>query len=315
MNREGSEFLSPDEMPDDLYLIDLPQPRTGFRHFISSWFFKDSLGRRILVDPGPANTIPELLERLAEITDGVDLVLLTHIHLDHSGGIGQFCERHRGAKVLVHPKAVRHLIDPGKLWRSSLGVLGEVAEMYGEPLPLSAGFLASGGVSGITILETPGHSPHHLSFVAGLGDERLVFVGEAAGLRLPVKSISGCPYLRLTTPPKFDGGAARESLEKIARSLRGDELLCYSHWGASGNSREKISLALRQLDEWMSIISGVLSRSEGSGGVEESIADILIERDPLVGVYSELPADIQERERLFITNSVKGIIGYLSAPN
>jgi glyoxylase-like metal-dependent hydrolase (beta-lactamase superfamily II) len=108
----------------------------GFHHFISSWFFVDRTGRRILVDPGPAGTIPLLLDKLSSVTDGVDLVLLTHIHLDHSGGIGQLCEQYGGSAVAAHPKAMRHLVDPRRLWSSSLEVLGDVAEMFGEPAPL-----------------------------------------------------------------------------------------------------------------------------------------------------------------------------------
>ena len=88
-------------LPDGLHLIDLPQPLPGFRRFISSWFFRDAVGRRILVDPGPADTIPFLLRKLAAVTDGVDLVLLTHIHLDHSGGLGQFCRSRPEARVLA----------------------------------------------------------------------------------------------------------------------------------------------------------------------------------------------------------------------
>jgi glyoxylase-like metal-dependent hydrolase (beta-lactamase superfamily II) len=300
--------LSPDVIPEGLYLLDIPQSRIGFRCFISSWFFKDSKGRRILVDPGPANTIPALIDDLSKITDGVDLVLLTHIHLDHSGGIGQFCERYPNARVLAHPKALRHLIDPGKLWRSSLEVLGDIAEMYGEPQPLHANFLAdAGAISGITVIETPGHSTHHLAFIVPLRDDKLVFAGEAVGLRLPIESDSGFPYLRPTTPPKFDGDAARESMIRLAKNLSGGELFCYSHWGVSRNSAEMISNAQKQLDEWISIISGL------SGEDLDSAADILIDRDPLMGAYTKLPEDIKERERIFITNSARGIRGYLES--
>ena len=61
--------------------------------FISAWLFTDPLGRRVLVDPGPADTIPLLIRELESLTDGIDLILLTHIHLDHAGGLGQFCSR------------------------------------------------------------------------------------------------------------------------------------------------------------------------------------------------------------------------------
>ncbi|MDR3354313.1 MAG: MBL fold metallo-hydrolase [Synergistaceae bacterium] len=294
-----------DELPEGLSLFDLPQPKTGFRNFISAWFFIDAAGRRILVDPGPASTIPLLLDKLSGVTDGVDLVILTHIHLDHSGGIGQFCERNKNAVVSAHPKAAKHLIDPGKLWRSSLEVLGDVAEMYGEPSPLDPSRLVEcSKLSGVEVFETPGHSPHHISFIAPLGDKRLFFVGEAGGIYYHVASPFGETYLRPATPTKFGGDTAQASIAKIAQAVRGDEIFCYAHWGVSNTPKTMISKAQEQLDEWMSHIFQMREQPE------DAIIDSLLSRDELLSGYSSLPQDIRERELIFIGNSVRGILRY-----
>lgn len=294
------------ELPEGLHLLELPQSRSGFRYFISSWFFVDSLGRRILVDPGPAATIPQLISQLSRITQGVDIVLLTHIHLDHSGGLAQFCRTYGGAKVLVHPKGRKHLLDPGKLWKASQETLGEVAAMYGEPLTLPPDCLLDHEeLEGVTVLETPGHAPHHLSFIVPMRGERLIFLGEAAGMYLPMASTPTLPYLRPTTPPKFDGAAAQSSLRKIEESLKGDELLCYSHWGAARRPQQMIALAKGQMDEWLALIAGMRDRTE------DEIVDYLLLHDSLLSGYFRLPTDLRERERYFIKNSVRGFLGYL----
>jgi glyoxylase-like metal-dependent hydrolase (beta-lactamase superfamily II) len=294
-----------DELPEGLHLFDLPQPRTGFRRFISSWFFVDEMGRRILVDPGPASTIPLLLDKLSNVTDGVDVILLTHIHLDHSGGIGQFCKRFGDVLVIAHPKAARHLVDPGKLWRSSLEVLGDVAEMYGEPSPLDSSLLAGyDGVPGIGVIETPGHAPHHISFIVPFGDKRLFFIGEAGGVYHKIESPSGEPYMRPATPAKFDVDAARSSITKIAQAIQGDDLFCYAHWGISERPLEMISKSRAQLDEWMSSISEMKEQPE------DVIIDRLFSKDPFLGEFSALPTDIRECELVFIKNSVRGILRY-----
>jgi glyoxylase-like metal-dependent hydrolase (beta-lactamase superfamily II) len=292
-------------LPRALHLLDLPQSRRGFRYFICSWFFTDDLGRRVLVDPGPAGTVPLLFDKLGEFTDDVDLILLTHIHLDHSGGIGQVCERCRNAKILAHPKAGKYLTAPERLWKSSLEVLGDVAEMYGAPVPLPAGTLLQEPPAGVTVLKTPGHAPHHLSFIVSLGGERLVFVGEAAGLFLPPPEGSPLPYLRPTTPPKFDCDAARSSLDTLASALRGDEILCYSHWGVSRQAREQVYLAKGQIEDWLSIISGMRDQPE------DAIADYLFANDKFMRGISRLPEDLWERERYFVKNSVEGFLGYI----
>ena len=293
-----------EDLPRDLYLLDLPQPMAGFNRFVSSWFFVDSMERRVVVDPGPANTIPALLQELSSVTDGLDLVLLTHIHLDHSGGVGQLCERYDGAKVAAHRKAGRHLSNPEKLWKASLSVLGNIAEMYGEPKPIAPEKLIDcEELAGVEIFKTPGHAPHHISFIVPFQGQRLFFIGEAAGLRLPMEF--GTRYLRPTTPPIFDVAAARESLAKIESAVRGDELLCYSHWGATRDSKTQIAAAREQLDEWLDVISGKEDRPIAE------IAEYLISNDPFLAGYSGLPADIRSRERLFIENSVKGFVEYL----
>ncbi|MDR1731936.1 MAG: MBL fold metallo-hydrolase [Synergistaceae bacterium] len=306
MNPDKSDAPFPD-LPEGLHLLDLPQPKRGFQQFIAAWFFVDDQGRRILIDPGPADTIPLLAEQLSKITDGVDYVLLTHIHLDHSGGLGQFCNLFK-AKVLVHPKGRKHLLNPEKLWKASLDTLGDIAAMYGAPLPTPPdALLESPALSGVTVLETPGHAPHHLSFIISFRKERLFFTGEAAGLFLPVRQESGLPYLRPTTPPKFDGDAARTSLTETNCHLRDDDWFCYSHWGALRKARRMVELAQEQIEQWIAVTGRLRDRSE------EEITEYLLQNDPLLGGFTHLPEDLRERERLFIRNSVMGVRGYLNS--
>jgi len=295
-----------DELPQELHLLDLPQSMAGFRCFVSSWFFVDSKGRRVVVDPGPASSIPALLEKLASVTDEVDLILLTHIHIDHSGGVGHLCDRYRSAKVVAHPKACRNLSSPEKLWQASLATLGDVAVMYEEPKPLAPEKLVGYDceiLSGIEVLETPGHAPHHITFILPFNGDRLVFVGESMGSRAPVKS--GVQYLRPATPPKLDLPTMHESLAKLESGMRGDELLCYGHWGAARDPKTRIAAAGKQLNDWLGVISGMKDRAAGE------IVEYLISNDPFLAGYSSLPEDVRSRERFFIQSSVEGFLGYL----
>ena len=51
------------QIRDNLYLIDIDQALEGFRKFISAWLCRVN-GSTLLVDPGPAATIPYLAGRL-----------------------------------------------------------------------------------------------------------------------------------------------------------------------------------------------------------------------------------------------------------
>jgi len=92
------------EVAENLYLVDLPQKLEGFRRFISSWVIKND-DEAVLVDVGPSSTIPKLLESLKYLEiKRVPYVLLTHIHLDHAGGIHGILEKFPDARVVVHEK-------------------------------------------------------------------------------------------------------------------------------------------------------------------------------------------------------------------
>jgi hypothetical protein len=144
-----------------------------------------------------------------------------------------------------------------------------------------------------------------MSFIIPFRDKTLFFVGEAGGLYLRPEAPSRGPYLRPATPPKFDGDAAFDSLRRIGLAIRGDEILCYAHWGASSNPREMISLAAEQTERWMSVISTMRDRDV------DVVIDHLVSHDPLLARFSSLPEDMRERERIFIRNSVRGFIGYI----
>ncbi len=288
---------------EGLFLIDLPQGMPGFRQFIASWFFVDALGRRVVVDPGPASTIPLLNGALERLTEDVDLVLLTHIHLDHAGGVGAFCRRWPHAGVLAHPRAFAHLRRPDRLWSASVRTLGDVALAYGEPEPLAAPLLSEDPDGLIEVLPTPGHAPHHVALRTRPREGRpLFFIGEAAGLTLP--SGDGALWLRPTTPPRFDAAAALSSLDRVAAALCGDERLCYAHWGLSEDPTGRLSLAREQTERWLKLIGTMLDRRP------EEVVECLLRRDPLL--QARLDEDLMERERRFMANSVQGFMGFLN---
>lgn len=102
------------EIFPNFYRINLPIPRGGFESFLDGWLIEDEAGgRRILVETGPASAVPELLRLLeANGKNRIDYLIYTHIHLDHSGGAGQFIAAHPETKVLAPERDVRTLPTP-----------------------------------------------------------------------------------------------------------------------------------------------------------------------------------------------------------
>ncbi len=289
------------QIEDGLFLIPLDQAMTGFTNFIGAWVLKgDPL---IVVDVGPASTIPMLVDTLKELdADRPDIILTTHIHIDHSGGLGDFLDHIPDVPIVCHSSAVSHLTAPERLWNGSLKTLGDVARTYGEPKPVPERLLNTAETfsnDAIVPIATPGHAPHHVSYQCG----RILFAGEAGGVFM---AHSEGLYLRPATPPKFFPETALGSIEKLLEVNCGR--MCYGHFGSVKNFKFMLETHRKQLLRWLDIIEGVIET-----GPADPLAEcfsVLMEKDPLLAIWPWLTPEIRERETGFIKNSIKGYLQY-----
>jgi glyoxylase-like metal-dependent hydrolase (beta-lactamase superfamily II) len=291
---------------DNLFCIDLDQPTLeGFRKFISSWCYRGD-GFTLVVDPGPLSTIPHLLGELRRRgVERVDYVLLTHIHIDHAGGTGALLREFPEAQVICHPEGVRHLVAPEKLWQGSLKVLGKTAEAYGEIVPIPAeriGYQDAVGETGVRAFLTPGHAQHHVCYLL----DDLLFGGEVAGVRGEVPQ--GI-FMRPATPPRFILGIALDSIDRmIALAPR---TLVFAHYGLVDNALEHLRIGRRQLELWVQGVAAMAGLK--ASWREEAIYQWLLEQDEVYRNVQQLPADIFQRERIFLGNTLRGMIEYVES--
>jgi len=179
--------------------------------------------RPVLVETGSQSSIGTLLGALGDLGVGAsDLagVAVTHIHLDHAGGVGDVARAFPNATVYVHAKGARHLADPSRLVDSAARVYGPLLDsLYGrlDPTPperivvLDDGEeIDLGGGRTLRAIDSPGHAKHHL----GLLDSSTgyLFAGDAVGVRLP----DGGILRPATPPPDFDLDQALASLQRFA---------------------------------------------------------------------------------------------------
>lgn len=283
-------------------LIEIEQEIPGFNHFIGSWVFMGDVN--LVVDVGPANSVGKLIETLGRMDmEGVDYVLLTHVHIDHVGGLSEILGQFPTAKVICHDKGIRHLVDPSQLWSGSLRALGGIAEAYGPPKAVKEDrFIphTQAEIEDLGIIETPGHAAHHLSFSYG-GN---LFAGEAGGNYCSVQDMD---YLRPATPPRFFLGIFLQSVDRLA-ALE-NQHICYAHFGDAANSRQMLKRFRAQVLRWEEIVWEEMCA--GSNNLVTRCVDGLMGKDPDLKAFELLDSDTQKRERYFMTNSVKGYIGFL----
>ena len=304
-----------------LQLIDLDQELPGQRRFISCWGGTHN-GHYYVVDPGPPSTADFLVAQLEALhLPRLDFILLTHIHLDHGGATSKILERWPEAKVYSHRIGRPHLVDPARLWQGSRKVLGHKASVYGEPLPVPESSLVDTAYlleQGITVVPTPGHAPHHVSFFCG---ENL-FLGESAGtfsnLGRPHDSLE-C-YLRPATPPRFFPEVADHSILAMLEQTPLPKRLCFAHHGMfTGDGHVLLEHARQQLKRWVEVVRQTLSRegvlASDDNGIQELVPELMKQlrlADPFFARGLEFPDDIRLREEDFTRQTLRGITGYLS---
>lgn len=215
--------------------------------------------RPCLVETGTALSAPTVIESLESLGIGpgdLATVVVTHIHLDHAGGVGDIAAAFPRAQVVVHERGARHLVDPTKLVASAHRVFGPVMEeLFGDLKPTEAervvalgdvGVIDLGGGRSLEAFHAPGHASHHVGLLdPSTGD---LYTGDAAGVYIPEAD-----ELRpATPPPDFDLDLALASMDRM-RQVAPARLL-FAHYGpveAVDSALDRSEAVLRQ---WVEMV-------------------------------------------------------------
>jgi glyoxylase-like metal-dependent hydrolase (beta-lactamase superfamily II) len=228
-----------DAVMEDTWLHDVWEAERPGR--TGAWFIaNDGL---TVVDPGSSRSIPHVLDGLYALGASprdVRRIVVTHVHLDHMGGVGDLAELAPEAVILCHPRAARHLVDPTRLEESARGVYGDRFDrLWGALHPVAAwrvkpqedGAVVRAGTHLLTFFDSPGHARHHVTVL----DERTgaLYSGDTVGIRYdPVFTGWSFVYgLPTTSPPEFDPPTMLATLQRLERL--GPTRVCHTHFGAS----------------------------------------------------------------------------------
>ena len=197
--------------------------------------------RAAFIDVGTALAVPRLLKALEDKhipAKNVDYVIVTHVHLDHAGGAGALLRHLPHARLVVHPRGARHMIDPSRLIAGATAVYGKaiMQSRFGEILPVAADrvieagdeFTLSVANRPLRFVDTPGHARHH--FCVADETSRGIFTGDTFGLAYPqFRTARGAFIFPTTTPVQFDPDALHASIDRLLAS--GPARLYLTHYG------------------------------------------------------------------------------------
>jgi glyoxylase-like metal-dependent hydrolase (beta-lactamase superfamily II) len=184
-------------------------------------------GRAAVIDTGTAHAVPHVLAALAGkgvAPEAVDYVILTHVHLDHAGGAGQLMRLFPNARLTVHPRGARHMVDPSRLLAATVQIYGEAETLrtYGEvlPVPVSRVTETPEGARlelagrALEFIDAPGHARHHV--VIRDGKTGHLFAGDSFGLSYRELDREGRQFAFPTTSPsQFDPPALHRTIERM----------------------------------------------------------------------------------------------------
>ena len=261
-----------------------------------------------LVETGPGTSVEPVTAALGELgvaPDQLAHIVLTHIHLDHAGGVGQLAERFPRATVWVHHRGASHLVDPTRLVASTARVWGEreMRELFGPASPVPTGRvrpledadMIPLGDRNLSVLETPGHASHHVALV----DSRTgaVFTGDALGIHVP-----DLPVLRpATPPPEFDLERYVASIGYIRDAAR--SILLFAHFGQLPDVNATCELAIRRVRDWAGVVKDALRETEDPDELASRLEATALDD---IETGSEAPLDLEMLEdRLRLLSSIR----------
>jgi len=236
---------------EDVYVIDTVM--LGIKEQAAAFFIDAE--EPVIVDTGLQDCAGNVLDAVEDIGvahDDVEHIVVTHVHLDHAGGVGEVAEACPNADILTHERSVMYLTDDERarnLVEKVHAVEDGLGDAYGgidtvdeeRVVRVGDGDTLNLGDRTLEVLETTGHAPHHISLYDDESDA-LFIIDE------------GCAYFEgeesvTTPPPDFDYEKTLESFDRF-EEYDADYLL-YGHYGVNYDGGDALPRHREALHEWV----------------------------------------------------------------
>ncbi|SEO53531.1 Metallo-beta-lactamase superfamily protein [Amphibacillus marinus] len=274
-----------------------------------------------IIETSASPSIPYLLAGLKRLhikPEDIVYIIVTHIHLDHAGGVGLLLESCPNATVIVHPRGERHLADPSRLIAGAKAIYGNsFSELFDPILPVpnhrlvvkaDLDTLDLGGDRILTFYDTPGHAKHHLSIHDSLTNA--IFTGDTLGILYPTSMTNGTELiLPSTSPNQFDPNAMLSSMKRV-RELNVNTIY-FGHYGKSDYPDHVYHQLAEWLNRYLKISERIVEKHSHADfeTLSELVAEALFNRVEIESDISD--PTVFDYIRFDLTICAQGIVEYL----
>ena len=175
-----------------------------------------------LIDTGIRGSSPQIIafiHSLGRSPEEISLIILTHNHLDHMGGLAEL-KQLSPAKVAIHKADISNIVAS---WRVPITPLSSTFRSvfsikYSDVDTRLVGGEVLEPLGGLEVIHTPGHTPGSISLFSP--QNKLLIAGDA--LRKRRKT--------LHLPPKMASADLARAVGSIKKMSRLDfDILCFGH--------------------------------------------------------------------------------------
>ena len=273
-----------------------------------------------IVETGPSPSVKYVkqgLEKLGFSLDEVKYIIVTHIHLDHAGGVGLLLKDCPNATVVVHERGARHLAAPERLIAGAKAVYGDKFQQLFDPIiavPEERLLIKREGETlsispncTLLFLDTPGHANHHFSIYDPVSNG--IFTGDTVGIRYEQLISEGFHlFLPSTSPNQFNPDTMREAMARMQKM--GLDFIYFGHFGMTDKPQEVYEQVIHWLAIFMEEGETAFAKSQSHDELAERLLINIREHLRKKGVADD--HDVYFLIELDVQVSSMGIIDYLS---
>ena len=251
--------------------------------------FINQNNKLLIVDTATNHSAKKFLNALHTMNispEFVEWIILTHVHLDHAGGAGFLMRMCPNARLAVHSRGARHMVNPEKLWASVVSVYGreEAEKQYGQLIPVDEdrvvvvgeGEVISFQGRRLQIFDAPGHANHHIIIFDE--ESKSFFTGDAFGIAYPELTSEDGEFIFISsTPTQFEPVKFEITIKKIMEQKPQSCFL--THFSKIMNIEKNGYELLKQLDEYVTITQQVRNNYEDQQNqIREKLFELLYKK-------------------------------------